>query len=45
MMMRMCTEFVGPLGRLRRHLQPIKPHFHIVVCVYNVQENREAHCM
>jgi hypothetical protein len=38
----MCAEFVGPLERQGRDLQTIKPRLRIVLCVYNVQENREA---
>jgi hypothetical protein len=41
-MMRMRAEFVGSLGRHGRHLQTIEPRLRIVLCVYNVQENREA---
>jgi hypothetical protein len=33
----MCAEFVCPLE--------IEPRLRIVLCVYNVQENREAHRM
>jgi transposase len=33
----MCAEFVGPLG-----MQTIESLLRIVLCVYNVQENREA---
>jgi hypothetical protein len=36
------VEFVGPLGRHGRHLQTIEPRLRIVLCVCNVQENREA---
>jgi hypothetical protein len=42
-MMRIHVEFVGPFGRHGRHLQTIKPRLCIILCVYNVQENREAH--
>jgi hypothetical protein len=41
----MHAKFVGPLGRHGCHLQTIEPCLHIVLCVYNVQENREARCM
>jgi hypothetical protein len=41
-MMRMCAEFVGPFGRHGHHLQTIRVPLRIVLCVYNVQENREA---
>jgi hypothetical protein len=44
-MVHICAEFVGPLGRHGRHLQTIEPHLRIVLCVYNVQENREARRM
>jgi hypothetical protein len=44
-MMHMHAEFVGPLGRHRHDLQTIKPCLRIVLCVYNVQENREARRM
>jgi hypothetical protein len=44
-MVHMHAEFVGPFGRHGRHFQTIKPHSHIVLSVYNVQENREAHRM
>jgi hypothetical protein len=37
----MHVEFVGYLGRHGRHLQTSEPCFCIVLCVYNVQENRE----
>jgi hypothetical protein len=42
---RMRAECVGPLGRHGRHLQTIEPRLRIVLCVYNVQENREARRM
>jgi hypothetical protein len=45
MMVRMRAEFVGPLGRHERDLQTIKPRLCILLYVYNVQENREAHHM
>jgi hypothetical protein len=45
MMARMRAEFVGPLGRHGCHLQKIKLHLHIILCVYNVQENQEARRM
>jgi hypothetical protein len=44
-MMRMHAESVGPFGRQGCHLQTIELHLRIVLCVYNVQENREARCM
>jgi hypothetical protein len=44
-MVRMRAEFVGPLERHRRHMQTIEPRLRIVLCVYNVQENREARRM
>jgi hypothetical protein len=44
-MVHICAEFVGPLGRHGRHLQTIEPCLRIVLCVYNVQENREARHM
>jgi hypothetical protein len=44
-MVHICAEFVGPLGRYGRHLQTIEPRLRIVLCVYNVQENREARRM
>jgi hypothetical protein len=42
MMVPMCAEFVGPLGRHGRHLQTTEHRLRIILCVYNVQENREA---
>jgi hypothetical protein len=39
---RMRAEFVGPFGRHRHNLQTIEPCLRIVLCVYNVQENRET---
>jgi hypothetical protein len=44
-MVRMGAEFVGPLGRHGRDLQKIEPNLRIVLCVYNVQENRDARRM
>jgi hypothetical protein len=44
-MVRMRAEFVGPLGRHGRDLQTIELRLRIVLCVYNVQENREARHM
>jgi hypothetical protein len=44
-MVHICAEFVGPLGRHGRHLQTIEPRLHIILYVYNVQENREARRM
>jgi hypothetical protein len=44
-MVRMRAEFVGPFGRHGLNLQTIKIHLRIVLCVYNVQENQEAHHM
>jgi hypothetical protein len=44
-MVRMRAEFVCSLGRHGRHLQLIATRLHIVLCVYNVQENREARRM
>jgi hypothetical protein len=38
----MPAEFVGPFGRHGHNLQTIEPCLHIVLCAYNVQENREA---
>jgi hypothetical protein len=38
-MVRMRAEFVGPFGTYGRNLQIIEPRLHIVLCVYNVQEN------
>jgi hypothetical protein len=37
----MSAEFVGPLGRHGCDLQTIEPHLRIVLCVYNIQENRK----
>jgi hypothetical protein len=37
------AELVGPLGRHRHNLQTIEPCLCIVLCIYNVQENWEAH--
>jgi hypothetical protein len=45
MMVHICAEFVGPLGRHRHHLQTTEPRLCIVLCVYNVQENRDARRM
>jgi hypothetical protein len=39
------AEFVGPFGRHGCNLQIIEPRLRIILCVYNVQENREAHHM
>jgi hypothetical protein len=39
------AEFVGPFGKHGRNLQTIEPRLRIVLCVFNVQENREARCM
>jgi hypothetical protein len=44
-MVRMRAEFVGPFGRHGRNLRTIEPRLRIVLCVYNVQENREARRM
>jgi hypothetical protein len=44
-MVRMHALFTGPLGRHGRNLQTIEPRLRIVLCVYNVQENREARRM
>jgi hypothetical protein len=44
-MVHIFAEFVGSLGRHGHHLQTIKLRLHIVLCVYNVQENREARRM
>jgi hypothetical protein len=44
-MVRMRAEFVAPFGRHERNLQTIEPSLRIVLCVYNVQENREARRM
>jgi hypothetical protein len=44
-MVHICAEFFGPLGRHGRHLQTIEPRLRIVLRVYNVQENQEAHRM
>jgi hypothetical protein len=44
-MVRMRAEFVGPFGRRGCHLQTIEPRLRIVLCDYNVQENREARRM
>jgi hypothetical protein len=44
-MVHICAEFVGHLGRHGRHLQTIEPRLRIILCVYNVQENREARRM
>jgi hypothetical protein len=44
-MVRMREKFIGPSGKHRRNLQIIEPCLHIVLCVYNVQENREARHM
>jgi hypothetical protein len=41
-MVRMHAESVGPFGRHGRHLQTIEPSLRIILCVYNVQENRDA---
>jgi hypothetical protein len=43
--MRMRAEFVGPLGRHGHHLQTIEQRLRIVLCVQNVEENREARRM
>jgi hypothetical protein len=42
---RMRAEFVGPFGRHGHNLQKFEPRLRIVLCVYNVQENREARRM
>jgi hypothetical protein len=44
-MVRMLAEFVGPFGKHGRNLQTIEPRLHIVLCLYNDQENREARRM
>jgi hypothetical protein len=44
-MVHMHAEFVGPLGRHGHHLQTTEMRLCIVLCVYNVQENREARHM
>jgi hypothetical protein len=48
-MVRMLAEFVGHFGRYGLYLQTIEPGLRIVLrivlCVYNVQENREARRM
>jgi hypothetical protein len=44
-MVRMRAEFDGPLGKHGRNLQIMEPRLRIVLCVYNVQENREARRM
>jgi hypothetical protein len=44
-MVTMRAEFVGPFGRNGRNLQTIEPRLRILLCVYNVQENREARRM
>jgi hypothetical protein len=44
-MVRMRTEFVGPLGRHGRHLQTIERHLRIILCVQHVQENQEPRRM
>jgi hypothetical protein len=44
-MVRMRAEFVGPFVRHGLNLQIIEPRLRIVLCVYNVQENREVRCM
>jgi hypothetical protein len=44
-MVRMRAEFVGPFGRHGRNFQTIEPSLRIVLCVYNIQENREARRM
>jgi hypothetical protein len=44
-MVRMHAEFVGSFRRHRRNFQTIEPRLRIVLCVYNVQENREARRM
>jgi hypothetical protein len=44
-MVHLCAEFVGSFGRHGRHLQTIEPLLRLVLCVYNVQENREARRM
>jgi hypothetical protein len=41
----MRAEFVGPFGRHGHNLQTMKPILHMVLCVYNVQENQEARHM
>jgi hypothetical protein len=41
-MVRMRAEFVDPFEKHGRNLQIIEPSFHIVLCVYNYQENQEA---
>jgi hypothetical protein len=40
-MVRMRAEFVGHLGWDGHDLQTIKQRLRIVLCVYNVQENRK----
>jgi hypothetical protein len=44
-MVHMRAEFVGPFGRHGRNLQTIEQRLRIFLCVYNVQENREARRM
>jgi hypothetical protein len=44
-MVRMRAEYVGPLRRHGRHFQTIEQRLLIVLCVCNVQENREARHM
>jgi hypothetical protein len=41
-MVRMRTEFIGFLRRHGHHLQTIEPRLRVVLCVYNIQEKREA---
>jgi hypothetical protein len=41
-MVRMRAEFVGPFGRHGRNFQTIESRLCIVLCVKNVQGNREA---
>jgi hypothetical protein len=40
-MVHMRAEFIGPFGRHVHHLQTLKPRLRIILCVYDVQENRE----
>jgi hypothetical protein len=38
----MRAEFIGPFGRHGRNLQTIEPRLRIVLCAYNIEENRGA---